>query len=44
MRNILIGIAIIWAIGTAAVPALQNWDMAGSNGASSSAVAAMGIE
>ncbi len=40
MTKTLIGIAISWAIASAAVSALEGWDLPGSNAASAHAVAA----
>jgi len=43
MTKALIGIAIIWVIASAAVPALEGWELPGSNAASAHAVAAQQI-
>lgn len=40
MAKIAIAIAIVWALGSLAVPALQSWELPGSNVASASAVVA----
>ncbi|MGB5812948.1 MAG: hypothetical protein WBG86_20615 [Polyangiales bacterium] len=44
MAKLMIGIAILWVIGSAAVPALQSWELPGSNAASANATAAMEVE
>jgi hypothetical protein len=44
MAKFGIAIAIIWALGSVGVPALQSWDLPGSNVASANAVAALEVK
>lgn len=44
MAKLLIIVGIIWAIGAVAVPALESWELPGSNTAASHAVAAQEVK
>jgi hypothetical protein len=43
MRNLIIVAGIIWVVLSVAVPALQSWELPGSNVVSASAVAAQEV-